>query len=241
MRSDGGYRRMLRLPIASRSHARRLIGGEFEAFGIIESEILFYYGLRSGQTLVDVGCGAGRLTKALASRFDGMYVGTEVVPALLRAARDFARPNWKFELVRGWTIPMPDTSADAICFYSVFTHLPHEISYLYLEEARRVLRPQGIVVFTFLEYREPSHWNVFENSVEGARRHARGQTMNVFVTRSAIDAWSQKLDFQIVDIRDGSDAFVPLENPVTLDDGTVMEKFGCLGQSIVVLRKNTAQ
>jgi SAM-dependent methyltransferase len=236
---DGGYRRLLRAPFISSRSARKIIGGEFEAFGTIEAAILRHYGLRASDSLVDIGCGAGRLTRALAPWFEGSYLGTDVVPSLLRTARKEGRPGWQFALVRDVTIPMADGAADVVCFYSVLTHLPHEASYLYLEEARRVLRPGGRVVFSFLEYRSPAHWLVFENSVAAIRQRRAGQTLNVFITRSAIEAWVARLGFDVVELRDGSDAFVPLEHPVTLDDGTVMEQFGCLGQSIAVLERQS--
>jgi SAM-dependent methyltransferase len=236
MRPDGGYRNLLRLPFSSRSRARKIVGGEFDAFGVVESEMLRFYGLEPNAVLVDVGCGAGRLTKALRGWFGRRYVGIDVVPALLRQARAYRKPGWRFVRAAGFRIPMPDASSDFVCFFSVLTHLPHEMSFLYLEDARRVLRRGGTIVFSFLEYREPSHWRVFENSVDAVRTSARGQTANVFITRSAIARWATALDLDVVDLRDGSDRFVPLPHDVTLDDGTTMSGHGCLGQSIAVLR-----
>jgi SAM-dependent methyltransferase len=237
MRADGGYRDLLRLPFASRARARTIVGGEFDAFGIVEREMLRFYGLGATDTLADVGCGAGRLTNALRGWFEGRYIGIDVVPALLRQARRHGKPGWRFVRGDGFRIPVADASCDVVCFYSVLTHLAHEQSYLYLEDAKRALRRGGTIVVSFLEYREPSHWLVFENSVAAARIHAGGQTANVFLSRSAIERWANALALDVFDIRDGSDRFVPLPHDVTLDDGTVMSERGCLGQSIAVLRK----
>jgi 2-polyprenyl-3-methyl-5-hydroxy-6-metoxy-1,4-benzoquinol methylase len=237
MQLDGGYRRLLRLPFASRSRARTIVGGEFEAFGLVESEMLRFYGLTSGHVLVDVGCGPGRLTNALHHWFDGLYIGIDVVPAFLREARTYARDGWRFVRADGLQLPMPGESTDFVCFFSVLTHLPHERSFLYLKDASRALRPGGTIVFSFLEYREPSHWLVFEKSVEGVQRNAKGQTTNVFITRSAISRWASALNLEVFDVRDGSDRFVPLPHDITLDNGTTMSRHGCLGQSIAVLRK----
>ena len=38
-----------------------------------------------------------------------------------------------------------------ILAFSVFTHLLHEESFIYLEDFKRVLKPGGSVVFSFLE------------------------------------------------------------------------------------------
>ncbi len=41
------------------------IGGEFTAFGIIELEMLRFFGLTAEMCVIDVGCGAGRLAQPL--------------------------------------------------------------------------------------------------------------------------------------------------------------------------------
>ena len=47
---------------------------------------------------------------------------------------------------QGAPIPAPDGEADMVCFFSVLTHLLHEESYVYLQDARRVLKPTGKLV-----------------------------------------------------------------------------------------------
>src|SRR5205085_11953372 len=37
------------------------VGGEFEAIGFLELEVLKYFGLKEDDYVVDVGCGSGRL------------------------------------------------------------------------------------------------------------------------------------------------------------------------------------
>src|SRR5262245_48005321 len=55
----------------------RAVGGDYEETGWRERAILEYAGLRAGMTLVDVGCGSGRLASALADMpLD--YLGTDV-------------------------------------------------------------------------------------------------------------------------------------------------------------------
>ncbi len=237
---DGGYRAFVGGALPFRRGRRRLraaIGGEFVAFGIVEREMLAHYGLRPEHSLVDVGCGAGRLSAALRDTHRGAYLGTDVVPALLREARAAAaRPDWRFAKTAGAAIPAAPGSVDFVCFFSVFTHLLHEQTYLYLEAAREALRPGGRIVLSFLEYREASHWNVFAATVENARANRR-PTLNTFVSREALAAWAEHLGLRVVEVRDGSDRFVPLPHPVTLESGAVMEGFGCLGQSICVLEK----
>lgn len=121
------------------------VGGDFDFLGRLELALLVQEGLRPDGYLVDVGCGSGRLAAAVADYLYGRYLGTDIVPELLEHARGLVgeRPGWRFELVDGPpAVPEHDGQADMVCFFSVFTHLLHEQSYAYLEEARRVLKPE---------------------------------------------------------------------------------------------------
>ncbi len=215
------------------------IGGEFKAFGIIEREMLKYYGLSDNSYLIDVGCGSGRLAIPAAEMRNLRYLGTDIVPALVNFARQNAnRPDWSFKVVENLRIPEADGQADFVCFFSVFTHLLHEQSYIYLEESKRVLKPGGKIVLSFLEFHSPSHWPIFAKTIQDAKE-SNGHPLNVFIERNALSAWANQLGLEVLEIRDGHDAFVPLPEPVTLDGGGKMENFGLLGQSICVLGKPT--
>jgi ubiquinone/menaquinone biosynthesis C-methylase UbiE len=219
-----------------RDRAMRLaIGGEFEPFGIVEREILIEHGLEPHDYVIDVGCGSGRLAKPLAEFLRGPYLGIDIVPELVDYAREaVARPDWRFEIAPGLEIPERDDRANMVCFFSVFTHLLHEQSYAYLKEARRVLKPGGRIVFSFLEFAIPSHWNVFENTVADIGGQ---EQLNMFLDRDALKAWAAHLSLEIVAIYDGDKPHVHLPHPITLDNGTVMSGLGNLGQSVCVLKK----
>ena len=211
------------------------VGGEFDSFGVIQRELLIQCGLERKSYLIDVGCGSGRLANALVEYLQGKYLGIDIVPELLDYARNLCnRADWRFELGEGLTIPEQDGAADMVSFFSVFTHLLHEHSYLYLQEARRVLRSGGKVVFTFVEFAIPSHWAVFESSLASL---GAPQPLSQFVSRDGIAAWASHLGFEIEAIHDGDKPHIPLPHPVTTDHGKVMEEMGNLGQSVCVLRR----
>ena len=198
------------------------IGGGFEQFGAIELAVLRHYGLPEQGHLVDVGCGSGRLARPLSQWLKGTYLGVDLVPDLIEHARKIsARPDWRFEVIDHIGIPEADDTADMVCFFSVLTHLLHEQSYWYLEEAKRVLKPGGRVVFSFLEFREPGHLQIFRDTVTSAKRNNL-QPLNTFIERGAIEVWARELGLTVVDIRDGGDAVIPE---------------GALGQSLCVLEK----
>jgi SAM-dependent methyltransferase len=232
------YRRYVQKLGRRHTHGRAMevaIGGEFEAFGIIEREILIQYGLQPDGYVVDVGCGSGRLAKPLSEYLRGPYLGIDIVPDLIAYAKNLVkRDDWRFEVAEGFRISERDNRADVVCFFSVFTHLLHEQSFAYLKEARRVLKPGGRIVFSFLEFAMPNHWAVFETNVADidGKHH-----LNMFFGRDAIAAWAAHLGLEVVAIHDGDKPHVPLPHPVTLDDGTVMSGHGNLGQSVCVLGK----
>jgi SAM-dependent methyltransferase len=198
------------------------IGGDFERIGRIEAALVRHYGLGPDGHLIDVGCGSGRLAKPLSEYLAGSYLGFDLVPDLIAYARQIVdRPDWRFETIDHIGIPESDGRADMVCFFSVLTHLLHEQSYWYLQEARRVLKPGGKILFSFLEYREPAHWNIFMQTLDAAKQMAHNP-LNVFIERDAIPIWASHLDLVVEDIRDAADAIVAE---------------GHLGQSVCVMRK----
>ncbi len=209
------------------------IGGEFEGFGILEREVLIQAGLRQDGYVIDIGCGSGRLAKPLSDYLTGSYLGTDVVPDLVEYARKLvARPAWRFEVVDGLTIPEADGQADIVCFFSVLTHLLHEESYVYLREAKRVLKPTGKIIFSFLEFSIPVHWAVFANNIETI---SSDHPLNIFLSRDAIETWADHLGLRIEAIYDGDKPHIHLPHPIVTDSGAVMQDMGALGQSVCIL------
>lgn len=208
------------------------VGGEFEAVGILERELLIHLGLKPQDYLIDVGCGSGRLAQAIASYLTGPYLGIDVVPEMLEYAKNIAaRPDWRFEVVEGFEIPERDGCADVITFFSVFTHLLHEESFCYLRDAKRVCKPTGRIIFSFLEY--AIHRDMFERTVQdvGVNEHP----LNVFISHDAVKTWADMLGLSIVEIIPGDQKFIPLSQPLTFSSGVRMEGITHFGQSVCVL------
>ena len=213
----------------------KAIGGDFLPFGIVQRNVLLQNGLSSDAFLIDLGCGSGRTAYGLRDLPGLNYLGTDVVEALLEHARAIcSRPDWEFVTAPGLSIPASDAVADVVCAFSLFTHLLHEESYVYLAEAQRVLKPGGFAIFTFLDFAISSHWAVFETNLEriGLPGH-----LNQFIDPVAIRVWSKHLGFEVVAIRGGDEYYARLDEPVTLDDGRVFTDVATLGQSLAVLRK----
>lgn len=234
------YRAHVRALLAAKPEAEAMalaVGGEFDAFGRALRDLLVQCGLRDGMMLVDVGCGSGRLAYALRDMNIG-YMGTDVVDELVAyAGRICGRPDWRFLRTDGLTVPLSDEAADMVAFISVFTHLRHEEAFIYLLEAGRVLKPGGLVLFTFLDFTEPAHWAIFERYMETVRAGQRPMHVDQFMDQPMLEVWARQLGLEVHGMFRGSEDYIALSREIVRDDGTRVAGRMSLGQSVCVLRK----
>jgi ubiquinone/menaquinone biosynthesis C-methylase UbiE len=131
-----------------------------------------------GRRVLDVGCGTGRLSVALAERAGARVWGVDASPEMLEQATAKAPRGVAFKHARAEALPFKEHWFERVVFWLVI-HLVDRASALH--EAHRVLMPGGrIVVVTFDESHFGAYWlNRYLPSMEAIDR-AR------FPTRAAL-------------------------------------------------------
>ena len=129
---------------------------EFLATGLVEIDAqmatLAPHGYpRALGLAIDFGCGAGRLTRALAAHFEraiGIDVSTSMVAAAARLNADVRNAEFRVNAsprLEG----IADASVDFVFSHITLQHIPTELAVGYVEEFFRVLAPGGAAVFQF--------------------------------------------------------------------------------------------
>ncbi len=107
--------------------------------------------LRSGDLLLDVGCGPGSITVDLASRV-GRVIGVDLAEGVLKEARERAEgvANVSFQAADVYDLPFEDGAFDVVHAHQTLQHLADPVRAL--REMRRVCRPGGIVAARDSDY-----------------------------------------------------------------------------------------
>jgi len=131
-------------------HNRNMI--EFWASGVsIWKDIIVKIGYQPKPTdsVVEIGCGVGRLSRAMSSEV-GRIDAFDISQEMLDIAQQAGLSNVTFQLSKGDDLqPLQDSSADLVLAYCVFQHLPSlDVLRNYVGEMSRVAKPGSICAFT---------------------------------------------------------------------------------------------
>ncbi len=96
------------------------------------------------ETILDLGCGTGRFSSALASHFNARMIGIDPSTKMLaEARRKAADPRVRYGLGRAEAIPLADESVDLVFISMVFHHFENPVAAA--QECRRVLRDRAVL------------------------------------------------------------------------------------------------
>lgn len=112
--------------------------------------------IRAGESVLDVGCGTGELTRAAkrAAGESGRVFGIDASPEMIEVARDNAwrdKLQIEFRLEPIEHLTFADHSMDVVLSSLMMHHLPEELKRAGLQEIFRVLKPGGRVVIVDLK------------------------------------------------------------------------------------------
>jgi SAM-dependent methyltransferase len=121
---------------------------------------------------VEIGSGLGRVSKALAERFDRV-IGVDISSEMLKRAQELVQDR-KVEFVLGDGVSLSgveSASADLVLSFTVFQHIP-KVAVIrdYLAEAGRVLKPGGVLVFQWNNEPGAFRWRVRRGVLSALQR-----------------------------------------------------------------------
>jgi ubiquinone/menaquinone biosynthesis C-methylase UbiE len=127
---------------------------DFLATGEGEVSKILHIVAQHGLTLqyakaLDFGCGVGRLTHALADRFDEA-LGVDIAESMVAKARELhaAKDNCRFYVNNEQHLrKFPDESFDFILSIITLQHMPPVAAYTFVGEFARLLKPGATAVF----------------------------------------------------------------------------------------------
>ena len=125
--------------------------GEERARTVIDPVLDTYRIPAAAQAALDLGCGVGRFSRALAGRFDEVAC-IDVSEGMIQTALDANRDvdNLRFFATDGLFFPLGEDSIDFVFSYEVLQHMPsHAVVAANLRETARVLRPGGHALIHF--------------------------------------------------------------------------------------------
>jgi SAM-dependent methyltransferase len=121
--------------------------------------------LSPGSTVLEIGCGTGRVMQHLASACGRLH-GIDISEAMVAQGRERLAhlPNVNFEVGNGYDLaPFDDESFNLVYSLYAFQHMPKTTAYNYLVESARVLRPDGLLRFQVPNILRYDHFLAFHH------------------------------------------------------------------------------
>jgi SAM-dependent methyltransferase len=251
------------IPNLKNRRGGKLAYGEWaHVIGIFQTVIYQTLDKRSGNNILDIGCGTGLLGIASEPFVSGggTYTGIDVMTEDINFCRrqypfsnyhfihlDVANPtyaNAQSSQLKPW--PIESGSQELVTALSVWTHLSEKDARFYMKEVSRVLKPKGKAIITFFCLDEEYERSLPERSDKPGRFHNTTQSEWIF----NVDAYGSENWFTTRFAKQPEDAIGVTKQGIEylLKDaglkiskyypGNWKEKPGVYFQDIFILEKN---
>ena len=187
-------------------------------------------------TVVDFGCGTGRLAVHLIPHLKGgRYIGIDVSKTMLEhsglltkkvTAGSSCQVSWQHQVAPKFALP--DASVDLVCAFSVFTHVEHEDAFRYLCDAARIVRPGGKFVLSCLPLSLAVSRAFFLEMAKMDLAERWAGVRNVVTTEEMMNTIASLAQWKIVRWYRGDEPNVPVGDPAVMR---------ALGQSTCILER----
>src|SRR5215211_5714312 len=123
-------------------------------------------------TVMDFGCGCGRVARALPKYLDCEMFGCDITAAAVEWCEQNLSGSYLMSTEHP-PLPLDDACFDALYAVSVLTHLDEAHQNAWLAEWRRLVRPGGVLLVTYrgegyLASRQPANREQVEHMWEGS-------------------------------------------------------------------------
>ncbi len=158
-----------------------------------ELDVLAELAPLSGQRIIELGCGAAKLARALVQRHPGSHVTGLEVDAR-QHAKNLAAPQAGLSFVAGGAeaIPFPAASFDVALMLKSLHHVPLPLLDTALREVARVLRPRGLLYVSEPVYAGPLNVVVRLFNDEGVVRAAAQAALDAALARGAWETVAER-------------------------------------------------
>ena len=138
------------IPEKNKNGATPWSDDEFYALGKSDWDDFYarwrYYGLKN-ESCVEIGCGAGRITKHLCKAFKTVHAFDISEDMLNYARRHLVEENLRLQVSNGSELGLPESSVSAVFSCHVFQHFDSlSVGRLYFAEIYRVLSEGGTLM-----------------------------------------------------------------------------------------------
>jgi ubiquinone/menaquinone biosynthesis C-methylase UbiE len=166
-------------------------------------------GLKSTDTLLEIGCGVGRTGKLLSGRCR-KWIGTDISGNMLEYAAKRLQGLHNVELVELHSVgldPIASDSVDMVYCTVVFMHLLEWDRFKYVQEGYRVLRPGGRAFFDNVDITSSHGWKVFTDGLAYQPLH-RPAHLSMVSSGDELETYAVKAGFEQVQVHRWDDAWV---------------------------------